>query len=80
MTAVDLAADPQVWARGMVMQMPHEQAQDLPVKMVANPVKLSATPAADRITPPALGEHTVALLGAVLGMDAAEIAALREKG
>ena len=73
-------ADPQVQARGMVVEMPHPQAKGGAVKMVANPVKLSATPATYRITPPTLGEHTEAVLGGMLGMDAAEIADLRKKG
>ena len=30
--------------------------------------------------PPLLGEHTEAVLGGLLGLDAARIAALREKG
>ena len=54
----DVFADPQVQARGMVVDMPHEQAAGGTVKVVANPVRLSATPASYRITPPALGEHT----------------------
>ncbi len=76
----DVFADPHVLARGMVVAMPHPEAEGGSVKVVANPVKLSATPAAYRLTPPALGEHTDAVLGGMLGMDAAEIAALREKG
>ena len=76
----DVFADPHVQARGMVMEMAHPQATGGAVQMVANPVKLSATPAAYRITPPALGEHTEAVLGGLLGMDAADIAALRDNG
>jgi crotonobetainyl-CoA:carnitine CoA-transferase CaiB-like acyl-CoA transferase len=48
--------------------------------VIANPVKLSATPPDYRSPPPVLGEHTQAVLGGLLGMDEAEIAALREKG
>ena len=76
----DVFADPQVQARGMVVEMAHAPAEGGAVKVVANPVKLSATPAAYRIAPPALGAHTDAVLGGMLGMAAAEIAALREKG
>jgi len=76
----EVFADPHVLARGMVVEMPHPQAEGGAVKVVANPVKLSATPASYRITPPALGEHTEHVLGGMLGMDAAEIAELREKG
>jgi crotonobetainyl-CoA:carnitine CoA-transferase CaiB-like acyl-CoA transferase len=76
----EVFADPHVLARGMVVEMPHPEGEAGVVKVVANPVKLSATPAAYRITPPALGGHTDAVLGGMLGMDAAEIAALRENG
>jgi crotonobetainyl-CoA:carnitine CoA-transferase CaiB-like acyl-CoA transferase len=76
----EVFADPHVLARGMVLEMAHPQAEGGRVKVVANPVKLSATPATYRITPPALGEHTGQVLGGLLGLDAAEIAALREKG
>jgi crotonobetainyl-CoA:carnitine CoA-transferase CaiB-like acyl-CoA transferase len=76
----EVFADPHVLARGMVVDMARPGADGGAVKVVANPVKLSATPAAYRIAPPALGEHTEAVLGGMLGMDAAEIAALREKG
>jgi len=73
-------ADPQVLARGMVVELPYKQAEGGAVKGVANPVRLSATPPDYRRGPPALGEHTQAVLGGVLGMASAEITALREKG
>ena len=76
----DVFADKQVQARGMVVEMAHPQAEGGAVQVVANPVRLSATPADYRITPPALGEQTEAVLGGLLGLDAVEIAALREKG
>jgi crotonobetainyl-CoA:carnitine CoA-transferase CaiB-like acyl-CoA transferase len=74
----DVFADPHVKARGMVVEMPHAEAGT--IKVLANPVKLSATPPTYRITPPALGEHTERVLGELLGMGAAEVAALRTKG
>jgi crotonobetainyl-CoA:carnitine CoA-transferase CaiB-like acyl-CoA transferase len=73
-------ADPQVRARGMVVEMPHAAAAGGHVTLIANPVRLSATPVDYRIPPPLLGEHTAAVLHRLLGMDAAEVAALREKG
>jgi crotonobetainyl-CoA:carnitine CoA-transferase CaiB-like acyl-CoA transferase len=76
----EVFADPHVLARGMVVEMAHPQGEGGVVKVVANPVKLSATPPAYRLSPPALGQHTEAVLGGLLGMEAAEIAALREKG
>jgi crotonobetainyl-CoA:carnitine CoA-transferase CaiB-like acyl-CoA transferase len=69
--------DPQVVARNMVLEMAHSSGQM--VKVISNPVKLSETPADYRIAPPLLGEHTDAVLSDRLGLDAAALAALREK-
>jgi crotonobetainyl-CoA:carnitine CoA-transferase CaiB-like acyl-CoA transferase len=69
--------DPQVVARDMVLEMEHGSGQM--VKAIANPVKLSETPANYRIPPPLLGEHTDAVLSDRLGLDAAALATLREK-
>jgi len=73
-------ADPHVQARGVVVQMPHAQADGGQVKVIANPVRLSETPADYRITPPMLGEHTDEVLREVLGMEADAIARLRADG
>ncbi len=73
-------ADPQVKARGMVVEMAHPTAAGGRVKLLANPVRLSATPPDYRLPPPLLGEHTDQVLGGLLGMSAAEIAGLRERG
>ncbi len=73
----EVFADPQVVARDMVVEMAHSSGQT--VKVIANPVKLSETPANYRIAPPLLGEHTDAVLTRRLGLDAAALAALREK-
>jgi crotonobetainyl-CoA:carnitine CoA-transferase CaiB-like acyl-CoA transferase len=78
-TLKDVFDDPHVKARGMVIEMPHEATGGLPVKLIANPVKLSATPPDYRISPPVLGAHSDEVL-AEAGLSAAEIAALREKG
>jgi crotonobetainyl-CoA:carnitine CoA-transferase CaiB-like acyl-CoA transferase len=69
--------DPHVVARNMVLQMMHSSGQT--VKMIANPVKLSETPADYRLPPPLLGEHTDAVLADRLGLDAASLATLRAK-
>ncbi len=79
-TLEQVFADPQVQARGVVVEMPREGAQGGMVKVIANPVRLSETPADYRISPPMLGEHTDEVLGDVLGLDAAAIAGLRERG
>ena len=49
------------------------------IRQVGVPFVLSATPASIRTPPPSLGQDTDAVL-AELGYDAAEIAALRERG
>ncbi len=75
----EVFADPQVRARGMVVTMPHPKSA-AGIEVVANPVRLSATPPDYRLPPPLLGEHTAEVLGELLGMSAAEVAALREQG
>jgi crotonobetainyl-CoA:carnitine CoA-transferase CaiB-like acyl-CoA transferase len=77
-TLKEVFADPHVVARNMVVEMPHASGET--VKVIANPVKLSATPPDYRSPPPVLGQHTEEVLGGMLGLSAAEIAALREKG
>jgi crotonobetainyl-CoA:carnitine CoA-transferase CaiB-like acyl-CoA transferase len=74
----EVFADPQVEARGAVVEMAHGSGQA--VKVIANPVKLSETPPDYRIAPPLLGEHTDSVLSERLGLDKAALAALREKG
>jgi crotonobetainyl-CoA:carnitine CoA-transferase CaiB-like acyl-CoA transferase len=76
----DVFVDPHVQARGVVVDMPAEGAEGGHVKVIANPVRLSETPVDYRISPPRLGEHTEQVLSVLLGMGAAEIAALRKKG
>ncbi len=71
-------ADPHVQAREMVVEMAHASGTD--VRVIANPVKLSETPADYRLPPPLLGEHTDSVLGERLGLDAGALAGLRAKG
>jgi len=77
-TLEQVFADPHVQARDMVVEMAHGSGEK--VKVIANPVKLSATPPSYRSAPPVLGEHTNAVLTDVLKMSAADIAALKDKG
>ncbi len=76
-TLADVFADPHVQAREMTLEMQHGSGAT--VKVIANPVKLSATPPTYRSAPPVLGEHTEEVLSGLLGMTAEEIAALRAK-
>jgi crotonobetainyl-CoA:carnitine CoA-transferase CaiB-like acyl-CoA transferase len=77
-TLKEVFADPHVIARDMTVEMRH--ASGTQVKVIANPVKLSATPPSYRSAPPALGEHNKEVLNGLLGMSEAEIAGLKEKG
>jgi len=73
----DVFADPHVRDRAMTVEMPHPLAGT--VRMVASPMKLAATPVRYRREPPLLGADTDAVL-TELGLDAAAIAALRDRG
>ncbi len=70
----EVFADPQVQARGVRIEMPHASAGR--VALVANPIRLSASPVIYRHPPPMLGEHSAEVLADWLGLDAAAIAAL----
>lgn len=77
-TLKDVFADPHVQAREMVVKMQH--GSGAAIEVIANPVKLSATPPDYRSAPPVLGQHNDAVLRGLLGMTEAEITTLREKG
>jgi crotonobetainyl-CoA:carnitine CoA-transferase CaiB-like acyl-CoA transferase len=70
-------ADPQVVARGLKLDLPHALGV---APSVASPLRLSDTPVDYRHGPPVLGEHTEVVLREVLGLDAAQIAALKAIG
>lgn len=72
-------ADPHVIAREMVVEMDHPATGSKPMKLIANPIKLSATPPTYRKPPPLLGEHTDEVLQEA-GLSADEIAKLKEDG
>ena len=70
-------ADPQVKARGMRIDMAHPLAGSVP--LVANPIRLSASPVRYERAPPTLGQHTDEVLAHWLELDAAAIADCRAK-
>lgn len=73
----DVFQNPQVQARGLVMEAPHPTAGK--VKLVRSPMRLSASPAETDMAPPLLGQHTDEVLRDLLGQSDADIAALRSK-
>ena len=73
----EVFADPQVRHRSMAVDMPHPLTDDL--RLVASPMKLSATPVAYTRAPPTLGQHTDEVL-AEAGLSGAQIADLRANG
>jgi CoA:oxalate CoA-transferase len=77
-TIADAAADPQVQAREMVVEVPLPSGE--PARVVNHPVKFSRTPTDVRAGPPALGQHTDAVLRDWLGLSPDAIADLRADG
>lgn len=73
-SVADLLTDEHYVARGGIVELLH--ANGAKVKSQGSPLKLSGTPVSYRLPPPALGEHTGAIL-AELGYSAGEIEALR---
>jgi crotonobetainyl-CoA:carnitine CoA-transferase CaiB-like acyl-CoA transferase len=71
----EVFADPQVVAREMVTPWQHPLQRDL--RLVASPLKLSATPARNDLAPPLLGQHTDEVLRDVLQITDERLAALR---
>ncbi|MGW0948646.1 CaiB/BaiF CoA transferase family protein [Streptomyces sp. NPDC002623] len=69
----EVFADPQVRHREMLVE-----AGGLP--LLANPVRLSATPVEGYAPPPALGEHTAQVLGELAGVTEDRLAELRARG
>lgn len=72
-------SNPQVKARDMTIEMPHPHAKG-PVKLIANPLKFSATPVAYDRPPPVLGQHTAEVLKELLSVSEKETAQLRQQG
>ena len=74
----EAAADPQVRARGMIVEVPHPGGGT--IRMAGTPLKLSRTPARAQGPPPTVGQHTEAILKEFLGIEGAEVARLRAAG
>jgi formyl-CoA transferase/CoA:oxalate CoA-transferase len=73
-TVTEALADPQLAAREMIVPLEHATAGA--IRVLGTPLKLSDTPAAIRRPPPALGQHTAAILKHDVGLSDDEIAEL----
>ena len=71
--------DPHVKAREMVVEMEHPAMGTKPMKLIANPIKLSKTPPTYRKAPPMLGQHTEDILKEA-GLSDDEITKLKDDG
>jgi crotonobetainyl-CoA:carnitine CoA-transferase CaiB-like acyl-CoA transferase len=71
----EVFADPQVNVRGMVTHWQHPLQPDL--RLVSNPMKLSATPVRSELPPPLLGQHTEQVLRELLDCDEDRLSQLK---
>ena len=74
----DVFKDPQVLARNMVTTYPHPIAGE--VQLVANPLKLSATPVSTNRAPPLCGQHTEEVLQELLNCSDTDVEQWRRDG
>ena len=76
-TIAQVVLDPQVQARGMIQEVTQRRAGTI---AIANtPVRLSRSESGIKGPPADFGEHTVEVLGAMLGLTAEQIADLAER-
>ncbi len=73
-----VADDPQIAARQMIVNLHHSEAGEL--KVVNSPLKFSRTPCKVERVSPELGEHTQEILSRWLGMTSEKINKLKESG
>ncbi len=78
MTVDRLMTDPQLRAREMIVDMPHEKLGHVPVTGV--PFKLSESPGSIDHLGPELGQHNLEIYGDLLGLSPSEIDQLRSDG
>ena len=74
----EVFANEQVQARKLTVSVPHDTAGTM--KLVASPIRMSATPTEIRMAPPTLGQHTNEILREYLKLDSSAIEALHKQG
>jgi crotonobetainyl-CoA:carnitine CoA-transferase CaiB-like acyl-CoA transferase len=72
-SAADVASDPHVSHRNMLVEVERTDGVDQPVLVAGNPIKMSRVAEGPERDVPLMGEHTESVLGAVLGLDSAAI-------
>ena len=72
--------DPHVLSREMIIEIKHSKTGKKPLKLIANPIKMTETPVSYRHPPPLLGEHTDEILTQHLKLSAEDIKNLKDKG
>jgi len=77
-TIEQVAGDPQVAARDMIIDVRHPEAGDF--RVVNTPFKFSRTPYKVEQASPDLGQHTQDVLSQLLGMTHREIEKLKDAG
>jgi crotonobetainyl-CoA:carnitine CoA-transferase CaiB-like acyl-CoA transferase len=78
--AGEVITDPHIAARNMLVTMERTDGVDEPVLIPGNPVKLSKVAETSEPRVPWVGEHTIEVLRAELGLDDAQLTALAETG
>ena len=77
-SVVEALGDPQLAARELIVPLEHATAG--PIRVLGTPLKFSDTPASIRTPPPALGQHTDAILEKDVELSPAAIHELRRSG
>jgi len=77
-TPLETLASPEAEASGMIHTITHPVVGEM--RIVGNPMHMSATPAQPPRPAPLLDQHTDQVLAEVLGYDAARLARMREAG
>jgi crotonobetainyl-CoA:carnitine CoA-transferase CaiB-like acyl-CoA transferase len=72
--------DAHVRHRGLKINVPHPEAGERGIDMIANPLHFSKTPIGSYATPPCLGQHTDEILTELAGYSAEKIDRLRRQG
>jgi crotonobetainyl-CoA:carnitine CoA-transferase CaiB-like acyl-CoA transferase len=79
-SAPDVAADPHVSRRTMLVEVERTDGVDQPVLVAGNPIKMSKVAEGPERNVPLMGEHTEFVLDSVLGLDQATIEGLISDG